>query len=690
MSHAGHSMSGGSMSSGSMDMREGAGGGNGIPTNDYLQQMYWAAVGAIIGAFTLVNLYTKYLRWQRLRSSSSTPAKPRAIPAVVMASTTAVFREVSNAPVLFYQAASRFFGQVPTVGKVSLVLSNLVVILVLSFYGYNTRDKWDWQDIGYRTGHITVAQLPLIFLLAGKRNILAALAGTSYERINWLHRWVSRVLFVSATIHMGFWFSDWNRYRYISRKVKSDPITQRGLAAWGVLAWIVFSSMTPIRGWAYEVFVVQHIVSFTALIALIYLHIPEQHRVFVWICVGYFFFDRLLRGGYYLYNNLFKFHAQPNASGSHRDLWGSRAQFTALPGGCTKVTLTEPPCKWKAGQHVFLSCHALAPLQAHPFTISSIPSDGFMEFIIQSRSGGTKRFMSHAERSLPQTQDETESWRHVAIEGPYGRVRPLEQFDSVVLFAGSTGSTFTTPLLRDIVHRWTTGGRVVTRHIKFVWVVKSGNQLDWFKHQLSRAVEDVKQLRSLGHDVTISISLYVTCDDAFTTKHKSTVAAFRGNLHTDDKDQIAPCAEPVNERAGKNEKSLVETVEEQPRGHKNCCCRGDVDEKDTAAPLCTCSCCGIEATSSDDSSSFEDIKKPSKDVPLLHPEINLYSGRPMIKDIIRTSLEQAMGEGAVLACGPQGLINDVRNMTVQLSDERAVHKGTGAQGIYLHTEAFGY
>ncbi|KAF4549984.1 Ferric reductase like transmembrane component-containing protein 11 [Elsinoe fawcettii] len=695
MSHSGHSMSGGSMSMGGMSGM-GDGGGDGIPDNDYLQQMYWAAVGAVIGAFTLVNLYTKFLRWQRLRSTSATPAKPATLPAVILASATAITREVSNTPVFAVNFLSRTIGQVPTIGKISLVLANLVTILVLSFYGYNTRSKYDWQDIGYRTGHITVAQLPLIFLLAGKRNILAALAGTSYERINWLHRWVSRVLFISATIHMGFWFSDWDRFKYIPRKVKSDPITQRGIAAWAVLGWIVFSSMSPIRGWAYEVFVVQHVISFTALTALIYLHIPEEHRVYIWICVAYFFFDRLLRGGYYLYNNLFKFHAQPNASGSHRDLWGSRAQFTALPGGCTKITLSEPPCKWQPGQHVFLSCHALAPLQAHPFTISSIPSDGKMEFIVQGRTGGTKRFMRHAERCLPQTETDFKAWRHVAIEGPYGRVRPLEQFDSVVLFAGSTGATFTTPLLRDVVHRWNAQGRVVTRHVKYVWVVKSGNQLEWFRQQLSQVIEDTKAVRATGKDVQVSISLYVTCDDDFTNKHNTTLASIRKNLHigSNEKDEITPCAAPISEEVsiiGKGEESFVETVEEQPRGHKNCCCRGDVDENDTSAPLCTCSCCGVEPSSSgDDSSSFDDIKKPSKQLPLLHPEINLYSGRPMIKDIMRTSLEQALGESAVLACGPQSLINDVRNVTVQLSDERAVHKGTGAQGIYLHTEAFGY
>jgi hypothetical protein len=74
----------------------------------------------------------------------------------------------------------------------------------------------------------------------------------------------------------------------------------------------------------------------------------------------------------------------------------------------------------------------------------------------------------------------------------------------------------------------------------------------------------------------------------------------------------------------------------------------------------------------------------------VHPSVTVFSGRPSTRNIIRKSLEQACGESAVVVCGPQGLVADVKCDVVALSDERAVHKGTGAQGIYLHTESFGY
>lgn len=74
----------------------------------------------------------------------------------------------------------------------------------------------------------------------------------------------------------------------------------------------------------------------------------------------------------------------------------------------------------------------------------------------------------------------------------------------------------------------------------------------------------------------------------------------------------------------------------------------------------------------------------------VHPFVTLHTGRPQTRAIIRRSLEAALGESAVVVCGPAGLVADIKRDVCALSDERAVHKGTGAQGIYLHTESFGY
>ncbi len=64
------------------------------------------------------------------------------------------------------------------------------------------------------------------------------------------------------------------------------------------------------------------------------------------------------------------------------------------------------------------------------------------------------------------------------------------------------------------------------------------------------------------------------------------------------------------------------------------------------------------------------------------------STRPDIEAFIRGPVEETGGETSVVVCGGPSLVARVRNCVAALSDERAVHKGTGAQGIHLHVEEY--
>ncbi|KAI5267151.1 hypothetical protein E4T47_08090 [Aureobasidium subglaciale] len=718
------SMGGMDMSMGNMSM------GNGIPSLFTFERMYWAVVGAVVAAFTLVNLYSWFLCRQRLRSTSMTPARPKAFPFLAMATCTALVRELANASLPVFAVKSVRLPS-PTLGRAAIVGANTVVLLVMCFYKLDVNDRWSFENIGYRTGFVTLCQLPLLFLLAGKRNIIGALIGSSYERINWLHRWASRCFLLTATIHMGYWFADWAPYDYIGTKVRTDPITKHGVIAWAILVWITISSMTPIRGWSYEFFVVQHIVSFAVFVGFVYLHIPAEVKHWVWICVGLFFFDRVVRAFFYLYNNLSILHPAQRKDGTMGKLWALKAELTALPNNTTRVTINNPPISWRPGQHVFLSAHSLAPMQAHPFTISSLPSDGKMEFLIQSQKGGSQKFYRHAERlgmTLPQTTSDLtgHDLTSVAIEGPYGRIRPLQQFDSVVLLSGSSGATFTMPLLRDMVHSWkvmsgqSTSQREkpATRHVRYVWIVKSGPQLSWFSAQLSQVMEDVTQLQNQGHDISVDISTYITCDDTFTTEQRTLLDAWKAySTSTSARHgSVTEVLESVDDEVyndystekkyvTKDEKIEVQELDRYSLSEKaeptskrscgpngTCCCTATIEDEDddeAIRPACNCNC-GAGPSRTDSSTSSNLNEKPKPKQPLLHPAISVFSGRPACRNVIRKTLEQAYGESAVVVCGPQGLVNDVRTSVVSLSDERAIHKGTGAQGIWLHAEAFGY
>ncbi|KAH0548575.1 hypothetical protein GP486_007881 [Trichoglossum hirsutum] len=715
--------------------------GDGVPSLFSLQQMYWAVVGTAIGCAAVVNVYEKALCRQRLSAASgslSTPAKPKGLLPRSCATAAAVVREVayvSPPPIAVGSVVLR----PPPLGRTILVLSNLVTLTVLCFYKLDPRDEWQYEDIAYRAGFIAICQLPLLFLLSAKTSVIGFLTGSSYERLNWLHRWAARCLFFTVIVHMGYWFTSWGKFDYILVKLKTDPMSKTGLGAGVVLLWIVISSLSPIRGWNYEVFVIQHLLSFTAFITMVYLHVPREVRVWVWIPVGLYFFDRFVRLSVVLYNNLSIFHPRQRRAGKCNGLWACKAEFTPLPHDTTRVTIADPPISWEAGQHVFLSCHSIVPLQSHPFTISSLPEDGKMEFLIKAKRGGTDRFFRYAKGShgLPVARTSSSSSsqasrKSIAIEGPYGRIRPLQQFDTVILLAGSTGASFTMPLMRDIVGRWSGGGRtqrsgvlrlfgrsqgVVTRKVRFVWVVKGRSQVDYFACEIEKVIADVKELRGNRQDGTeVDISVYVTCDESFTGEQSSDspgISSVFSQEHgkvedlgltgsDDEKKMPPPQSNDVRVKVQENTKEVagVKPV--------NCCCTNVLEDENAIVPACNCETCSIptptppkdhdpeKPASSPPRSTTTITTTPSSSSTTASVQggqngspppraIRILSGRPECRNLIQRELELARGESAVVVCGPSSLVDAVKDAVVSLSDERAVHKGSGAQGVRSRT-----
>ncbi|KAL9125378.1 MAG: hypothetical protein Q9217_005413 [Psora testacea] len=709
MDMEGMGMSGGGM--GSMSM------GDGLPNLFYMQKMYWAVVGAAIGVATLANILNNILLRQRLSSrDSDTPARPKTVLFRTVATMKATTRELTNAT-LPLAISRKLHCSHPTLGRTCLVMAELTLVLILCFYKLDPRNQWRWEDIGYRTGFISAAQLPLVILLAGKRNIIGFLIGSSYERLNWLHRWVSRILFLTITIHMGFWFTNWARYDYIKVKLTTDVITQRGFAAWCILLWIVLSSFAPVRRWNYEFFVVQHIVTFIGFLAAVFLHLPVEVKAYIWIPIAVYIFDRTLRTIFVLWMNLSVFHPRSKRA----SFWTCAATLETLSYDTSRIVIKNPPISWRPGQHVFLSCHGIAPFQSHPFTIASIPEDNRMDFLVKSKSGATKRFYAHAAKcqSLPTSNKDLrpEQTFCAVIDGPYGQMRPLRQFDSVFLIAGGSGGTFAVPLMRDIVasskhtsdtntrgqHFWQMPKGAITRYVRFIWVVKSGDQYNWFADQLSQVAAGIEELQYNGHDIEVEMSIYNTCDTTLEAEPKTAFLLNPPTLLHNQHEEIPlsefrtlnlekPEAEPISIGSVMSQPMGEQiTTKQTCRSNRTCCCATIIEDEDaiTKADGQQCCCCDNSPQGSRQPSTANSDETKSSTSPLevvkaqattLHPSIPVLAGRPHPKTLIRKTLEQALGESAVVVCGPQGLINDVRSSVVALSDERAVHKGTGAQG----------
>ena len=600
-------------------------------------------------------MLTPVCRVRAAAAKSPYPAKPSNMFTKSVATVTSIFREASYMQITPTRQA--FWVKVPPLGTISLLVTYLGFVLALEFTNNDVLGAQHYTALGLRAAWLAIAQVPLLILLAGKNNLIGFVTGVSYERLNVLHRWVSRMLLLLATLHLGYQNYGWNQYGLMQMEWSTDTCPPTGIAAYAILLWINLSTLAPLRNLSYEFFVVQHLLTFFGFIIAIMIHLPSTalySRVYIYIPIVLFFLDRVVRTSRYAYNNTSPGHAT----------------LTALDGGVTKIRVpVKRVKKWRPGAHVLLSIPRLGAGQSHPATIASIPSshNGDLVFVLKRHKGFTNRLMKSANSSaaslLLKTKQEADTPQHThiaLIDGPYGGSQAdFAAFDSVCLIAGSIGVTFTLALLLDLAHR-APSQRLPIRRLEFVWIVKSTSWTSWVSDELSSAFKD---LQAAG--IEAAIKVFVTCDDAFT---ESSNTARKSGCQCDI--SLGPCccvtavdAAKADAIRSKSETSTTGVTSIEKSG------AADITSLSSSSPSTGAPCCSNQGRNLSSIAVFR-------------------SGRPPIYELLQQLLDQAQGETGVATCGPLSLNATVRNAVAKISDERAVHKGTGNQGIYLHAEGF--
>lgn len=110
-----------------------------------------------------------------------------------------------NHPQLFISINGLRWATPPSLGRLLILFCYWVVVIYLMSWKVSKNDVYYWERIGYRNAWMSIMQFPLVYLLSMKVNIVGFLIDTSHEKLNWLHRWVARTMFVTATVH-GFHF----------------------------------------------------------------------------------------------------------------------------------------------------------------------------------------------------------------------------------------------------------------------------------------------------------------------------------------------------------------------------------------------------------------------------------------------------------------------------------------------------
>jgi NAD(P)H-flavin reductase len=566
-------------------------------------------------------------------------------------------------------------------------------------------DPYYYESIGFRAAWVSVMQVPLIVLLAGRTNIIGFLIGSSYERLNWAHRWVSRVLLVSVAVHAGFFLREWIRADFLEIELEFMPIIKYGMGAGGVLLWMNLSGLSPLRRAWYELFVVQHLVSIAVFLWLLHVHVPSYAMLYIWMAIGFVAFDRVARLVFLAARNVRLFTKQ---SGKGRR-FGYEAEIYPMPGRVTRVVLKDVDFKWTPGQHLHLNIPRLGPWESHPFTLSTAydSSSGTAEATLEIRAhtGFSHRLYQLAHKQAGKL-DANVPKMTAFVQGPLGTLPTWNTYDTLVLISGSTGASFTTPILEFISEN---PGCV--RAINVLLISRTAGEAACYLARLRKAVSAISEKDEGGPglvDVKVCVCVtreFVGDDDADVAVEQQRAALPESN------DEIAQAEEKQQQAHSDDEDEDEQDPHMQDMGGR-CLCGCDENG---------CGCvCGAPAAAAaspvlqpvDASSrrmSTDEISQQKSDnvtararsvgssssMSSMHNKgasgkISLLTTkRPDVSKTIRTSIESAWGESMVVVCGGRELSGKVRNCVAGLSDERAVHKGSGAQGIALWVEEFG-
>ncbi|CBX90161.1 hypothetical protein IAQ61_001620 [Plenodomus lingam] len=449
----------------------------------------------------------------------------------------------------------------PTFGGFVLLISYLAVTILLtttldapSFYQLYA------EGLAFRAAWITLTQIPLVYLLSSKRGPLNLVTGISYERINYIHRWIGRTLFLTATLHVGVMKSLIPASDILFSHEQGMGIVRHGVGAYVTLLWIVVTSVLPVRKLSHRVFHINHWISTIGFLMITAQHVPSYARAPIFIAGGILVLDKCLVLYHAVRNNvsfqplrrkLGRFGRKPErgmlVTGYAIDMTAPSSSILGLPTQtketATVIRIAKLPFTWRPGQHIRLYVPALGVFESHPFTpanCSALPPPPLpprkdiehgdhvgppptnepaqtseMLLMIRAKSGLTQHLANyHAEwltRPCPNAS-ETPSPLIAYLDGPYGQAPLWENYGNLVLVSTSTGVSFMIAILDHLEQLCFTGTtRPAIQCIRFIWVIRHTDP-----HFEDTVLKLLRRYAAILCEtgIAMSLDLYITCPES--------------------------------------------------------------------------------------------------------------------------------------------------------------------------------
>ncbi|KAH9808959.1 hypothetical protein DFH28DRAFT_599657 [Melampsora americana] len=408
--------------------------------------------------------------------------------------------------VRFRQLYNKFFLRV--IPFVNLTIGQfliLLVIFVVFLFGCLNKNLATLRSNYKRPGWVAATLLPLVYILAMKNTPLGLL-GKGYECVNYIHRFISRLLIIAVLVHA---FSYFHLKLSSGGRILFGPTVVSGAVALLAFLIILISSFKPIRSRFYQTFVVLHVLSYLTVLVALVLHVKVLIP-YVAVAVAALVIDL---GQVYLLKTRLR-----------------SASLTTLPGQVTKVEVNQLGDGWHAGQHVYLRVmKGASAFQKHPFTIanapastSSTPHNNKLILIAKATGDYTKAIYSiglATQITLPtQFEKVPESDKYlesfplenisnipVAIEGPYGSLyTDMSQYETVLFVAGGSGFSWCMANIEETVGQ-VVRGEAITRTMFIIWTVRDIDMAQPFSKTLNDTIE-----AGLGAGLEVIFNIHLT------------------------------------------------------------------------------------------------------------------------------------------------------------------------------------
>ncbi|KAI9459071.1 ferric reductase like transmembrane component-domain-containing protein [Boletus coccyginus] len=379
--------------------------------------------------------------------SAATPRQPRHLP---------MYLSLRNPAASFLQY--RVLGN-HTVVQVLLVALHTAGVFYVAFADSNN----PFVEPG-RIGWVIASQIPFVYAFATKNNVIGLLVGVGYEKLNFFHRHVGRLMVIGANVHAIGFIYQWSLQGSISQNI-AQPYVRWGMVTLVSFDLLGFFSVQWVRTRYYNLFFWTHAVGL--IVALIAASFHQN------ACIPYVVAGSVCYG---LDNAVRAIKAR-----------STTATLRTIPEmGLTRVDIPSLTTGWRPGQHVRLRVLSTAMglwgmTEVHPFTISSA-ADTEEGLVLMCKVTGdwTRKLykMAQTTGSDEQGQDPGRKVK-VLIEGPYGGIGDITigNYSGAMFVVGGSGMTFALSAVQDLV---LSGDRSRTQVIEVIWSITDPAALEAF------------------------------------------------------------------------------------------------------------------------------------------------------------------------------------------------------------------